>query len=414
MRVPMEWFLALRFLRDGRMQSVLIIVGVGVGVAVTVFLSALITGLQANLIGQTLGAQAQIVVQTPDEVARVQRDVKREGEALTIIAHVDAPPQRVRSILAWQQVLDTVARTPGVVASAPIASGAAFAQRGGASRAVLVRGSDLARLGAIIPFERKLVAGTMNLQGVDVMIGVKLASDLGLGVGDKLRLTTAEGAAEVFTVRGIFDLGNEGVNARWVVLPLRGAQMLLGLEGGVTEIDLTVTDVFAASDIAAQIQRDTGLDARSWMDTNAQLLSGLRSQSSSSLLIQVFVILAVAMGIASVLVVSVIQRSREIGILRAIGTPRARVMRIFLIFLIQGGIVGALGAALGTAIGAGLAGFFETVASNADGTPSFPIQIDAGLILGTAALAILTGLVAAVLPARRAARLDPAVAIRNE
>jgi lipoprotein-releasing system permease protein len=199
-----------------------------------------------------------------------------------------------------------------------------------------------------------------------------------------------------------------------VVLPLRGAQMLLGLEGGVTEIDLTVTDVFAASDIAAQIQRDTGLDARSWMDTNAQLLSGLRSQSSSSLLIQVFVILAVAMGIASVLVVSVIQRSREIGILRAIGTPRARVLRIFLIFLIQGGIVGALGAALGTAIGAGLAGFFETVASNADGTPSFPIQIDAGLILGTAALAILTGLVAAVLPARRAARLDPAVAIRNE
>jgi lipoprotein-releasing system permease protein len=150
------------------------------------------------------------------------------------------------------------------------------------------------------------------------------------------------------------------------------------------------------------------------MDTNAQLLSGLRSQSSSSLLIQVFVILAVAMGIASVLVVSVIQRSREIGILRAIGTPRARVLRIFLIFLIQGGIVGALGAALGTAIGAGLAGFFETVASNADGTPSFPIQIDAGLILGTAALAILTGLVAAVLPARRAARLDPAVAIRNE
>jgi lipoprotein-releasing system permease protein len=120
----------------------------------------------------------------------------------------------VRSILAWQQVLDTVARTPGVVASAPIASGAAFAQRGGASRAVLVRGSDLARLGAIIPFERKLVAGTMNLQGVDVMIGVKLASDLGLGVGDKLRLTTAEGAAEVFTVRGIFDLGNEGVNER--------------------------------------------------------------------------------------------------------------------------------------------------------------------------------------------------------
>ncbi len=305
MATPMEWFMAVRFLRDGRMQSLLIIIGVGVGVAVTVFLSALINGLQANLIAQTLGSQAHIVVRAPDEVARPQLE---DTPDTTVLARVDNPPQRMRSILGWQQQLETIARTPGVIASAPIASGAAFASRGGASRAVLVRGSDLARLIGIIPLDRKLVAGAMPVQGPDALIGVKLAADLGLDVGDKLRLTTAEGVSEVYAVRGIFDLGNKDVNARWVVLPLRGAQTLLGLEGGVTELDLSVDAVFTASDIAARIQRDTGLVADSWMEVNAQLLTGLRSQSSSSLMIQVFVILAVAMGIASVLVVSVIQR----------------------------------------------------------------------------------------------------------
>jgi len=408
MATPMEWFMAVRFLRDGRMQSLLIIIGVGVGVAVTVFLSALINGLQTNLIAQTLGSQAHIVVRAPDEVARPQL---ASEDGITVLARSDNPPQRERSILRWQQQLETMARSPGVIASAPIAAGPAFASRGGASRAVLVRGSDLARLVGIIPLDRKLVAGAMAVDGPDALIGTKLASDLGLEVGDKLRLTTAEGVNDIYSVCGIFDLGNKDVNARWVVLPLRSAQTLLGLEGGVTELDLSVAEVFTASDIAGRIQRDTGLVADSWMDVNAQLLTGLRSQSSSSLMIQIFVILAVAMGIASVLVVSVIQRSREIGILRAMGTPRTRVLRIF---LIQGGIVGVLGAAIGSAIGGALAILFERLAANPDGTPQFPVQLDASLFLGTALLAIATGLVAAVLPARRAARLDPAVAIRSE
>jgi len=408
MSTPLEWFMAVRFLRDGRMQSLLIIIGVGVGVAVTVFLSALIGGLQANLIRQTLGSQAHIVVRAPDEVARQQRE---DAPGVTVLERLEMAPQRVRSIVGWQQQLDTIARTPGVIASAPLATGAAFAERGGASRAVLIRGTELARVFAIIPLDRKLVAGDANLRGTEALIGVKLASDLGLGVGDKLRLTTAEGVAEVCTVRGIFDLGNKDVNARWVVLPLRTAQTLLGLEGGVTELNLSVAQVFDAEAIAARIERDTGLVADSWMETNAQLLTGLRSQSSSSLLIQIFVILAVAMGIASVLVVSVIQRSREIGILRAMGTPRARVLRIF---LIQGAIVGVLGAVIGSALGSGLSLLFERLAANADGTPQFPVKLDLALLLTTAAVAIATGLIAAVLPARRAARLDPAVAIRSE
>lgn len=405
MATPLEWFMAVRFLRDGRMQSLLIVVGVGVGVAVTVFLSALINGLQRDLIAQTLGSQPHVTVRAPDDEARPLRPPHDAASGVTTIARLDQPPQRVRSILGWQQQLDTVARTPGVVASAPVASGPAFARRGDASRAVLVRGSDLSRLSAIVPVDRKLVAGALPTDTRHALVGVELARELGLGLGDKLRLTTADEVGETYAVHGIFDLGNKDVNARWVLLPLRGAQTLLGLEGGVSEIDLAVADVFGARAIAGQIARATGLASESWMEVNAQLLSGLEAQSSSSLMIQVFVILAVAMGIASVLVVSVIQRSREIGILRAMGTPRARVLRIF---LIQGGLVGLSGAVIGSLAGAGLALVFERYAAR------FEVQLDPPLFIGTALLAIGTGLVAAVLPARRAARLDPATAIRSE
>src|SRR5512132_380966 len=123
-----------------------------------------------------------------------------------------------------------------------------------------------------------------------------------------------------------------------------------------------------------------------------------------------FVIVAVALGIASVLVVSVVQESREIGILRAVGTSRARVMRIF---LIQGGLVGLAGSAIGSALGAGLAVFFAGLARNADGSPIFPIDLSPALFLSAATIAIFTGLIAAVVPARRAARLDPASVIRH-
>jgi len=146
------------------------------------------------------------------------------------------------------------------------------------------------------------------------------------------------------------------------------------------------------------------------MRTNAQLLVALRSQSSSSQMIQVFVILAVAMGIASVLVVSVVQKGKEIGILRAMGTARSSVLNIF---LLQGAIVGLLGSVLGSAIGAALGVFFASLARNADGSPTFPIAITVTLVARSAIIALVTGLLAAVLPARRASRLDPAVAIRN-
>jgi lipoprotein-releasing system permease protein len=405
--MPISWFLALRFFREGRLQSVLIVAGVSVGVAVMVFLSALIDGLQTSLVAQTLGTQAHIVVRPPEDAARPM--LTPDG-GVVIAARLERSAQRTRSILGWQQVVAELAEMPAVTAVSPTVSGPAVALRGNASRAVVLYGVEADPFARIYPVRQRIVAGHYDPTGTTCVIGRELADDLGVSVGDKLRLAAVGGATELYTVGGVFDLGNREVNRRWVIVATRGAQTLLDLVGGVSSVDLRVREIFAADAVAADITARTGLVADSWMATNAQLLVALRSQSSSSQMIQFFVVLAVAMGIASVLVVSVVQKGREIGILRAMGTSRRSVLWIF---LIQGGMVGVIGSAIGAGAGAALGAVFAGLARNADGSPTFPIAVSAALVLRSGAIALVTGVLAAALPARSAARLDPAVAIRN-
>jgi lipoprotein-releasing system permease protein len=129
----------------------------------------------------------------------------------------------------------------------------------------------------------------------------------------------------------------------------------------------------------------------------------------SNSLIRSFVVVIVAVGIASVLVVSVVQKQREIGILRAMGASPGRIMTVF---LLQGAIYGLVGSAMGAGLADGLLHFFSNVYRNADGTRLFTADLDGALILRVCALAIVVGLLAAALPARRAARMDPVQAIK--
>jgi lipoprotein-releasing system permease protein len=171
-----------------------------------------------------------------------------------------------------------------------------------------------------------------------------------------------------------------------------------------------VTDPFAAETVAQVIQAVTGLEADSWIATNAVFFSALAAQSMSNTIIRFFVGLTAALGIASVLVVSVVQKSKEIGILRATGTSRWQVTRVF---LLQGGLMGLIGSLLGAGAGWAFLIAWRGIAKNADGTPLFAIEFDPMLFVYAAVGATLIGTLAAVFPAQQAARLDPAVAIRG-
>ncbi|MCU0723088.1 MAG: FtsX-like permease family protein [Planctomycetes bacterium] len=396
---------ALRFFREGRTQSALIIGGASVGVAVMIFLSGIIRGVQNNIVRKTVDVQPHVTVRLPDEEARPLLGGIEAG----VLDRVQKVPQRVRAIPNGPLVLETVARDPGVTACSPTLSGAGFAVRGTTVKSVLVRGIDGESYGRVVPLAPRVTAGKSSPGAGEVLVGLDLARDLGAGLGDKVRISGASGAELLFDVRGLLDFGNRELNLKWAFVSLTSAQTLLDLEGGFTAIEVRASDVFEADAVAARIQAATGLKAESWMALNRELMTALRSQSSSNALIQFFVVVAVALGIASVLYVSVVQKSREIGILKAMGAQTDRLLRVF---LLQGLFVGIAGSLAGCALGAGLLVFFRGVARNPDGSPLFPIELDADIFVRSAAVALVAALLAAFAPARRAARLDPAQVIR--
>ncbi|MGB7541320.1 MAG: ABC transporter permease [Burkholderiales bacterium] len=403
---PFEWIAAMRFMREGMVQTLLIILGVSLGVAVIVFMSAALAGMQANIIRRTLNYMAPIVVIPPDQVARPLRGGNAQGTA----ALVQPRSQQLRSIDQWQKVRAQIERLPGVIAVTPVVSGPGFALRGDANKAVSITGIEPESYMRVIALADKIVAGRLSLASSDIVIGTELARDLGANVGDKLRLTTATGATATLNVTGIFDFGNKGVNERNVYISFRVAQNLLDLVGGISSIEIKVRDPYEAETIAQTIQAETGQEADSWIKTNAQFFTAMAAQILTNTLIRFFVGLTAALGIASVLVVSVVQKSKEIGILRAMGTSRGQVLRLF---LLQGAVMGLVGSVIGSALSYVFLLAFRGIARNPDGTPMFIIEIEPSLLAMAAVGATLVGILAAVAPARRAARLDPAVAIRG-
>lgn len=379
-----EWFLARRLLWEGRSQTALILAGVSLGVAVTVFLSALIGGLQESLIVQTLGSQPHVVLRSDsqDRTAVFPRDEQAEAR---------------------------LAGVPGVLAVSPVLTAPAFARSGETSKPVQVRGVLPDPFTRVVELASKVKAGQYAFSGKEAVIGTNLAEEMGLTVGDSITLSTADGSKASFTITGLFDIGNKEVNRSWALVPLAEAQELFQRIGSVSSLELKVTEIFQADQVAAQAGDVSGLSAESWSQANAQLLTALQSQSASSYTIQFFVIMAVALGIASVLVVSVVQKSKEIGILRAMGASTGRVLRVF---LIQGGLLGLTGSLLGSLMGAGLSVLFMSLVTTPEGEALFAFSLEPALFIRSALVATAVGLLSAVAPARRASNLQPATVIR--
>lgn len=416
---PFEWIAATRFLREGSSQTLLTIVGAAIGVAVIVFMSSLLTGVQANIFRRILSTQAHVVISAPKDIARPLRrvapdDVAGGGNRVLELATIQNPAQRLRSIDQWQLIAARIALRPDVVAVSPTVSGSAFVVRGDAAKAVSLIGVVPAEYFKIVAVPEKIIQGSALLIPGNCLIGKELAINLGVGLGEKLRVRTGAAGGtdgdETLIIDGIFDMGDRGSNERSVFVALRTAQSIFDVPGGVTAISVNLADPYQAELVAAELMNEIAVTAESWIKTFDQLFTALSTQTIANRVIQFFVALAVALGIASVLVVSVVQRRREIGILRAMGTSRKQVL---LVFLLQGAIIGLAGSVLGSATGAGFVQLWRTFARNADGTEFFPLALPLSLFVVTGIVATLTGLVTAVLPAVSAARLDPVDAIRG-
>ncbi|WP_027340353.1 ABC transporter permease [Halonatronum saccharophilum] len=401
-----EFKVAVRFLKSGKTQTLLILLGITIGVMVQVFLGSLIQGLQKSLVNQTVGNAPHITI-IPQEKGPENLISPRGEEGFRIITF----DSNRGGIGRWRSLEEYLKKVDGIKAVSPTIDGSAFALRGQKSLSVIIRGVDINAADQIYDISDRIEAGDPTLGGNNILIGNELAKELNLSVGDNLNINTSMGIDDNFIIAGIFDLRSKDLNKSWIIISRDRAQTLFDLPDQVSNIELQIKDVFTANDIANIIMSEnTNINAESWQKNNQQLLTALRSQGSSSLIIQIFVIIAVTLGIASVLAVSVLQKSRQIGILKAMGITSSRVG---LIFLIQGGILGTIGSIIGTAGGIGLSQLFVNLVRDEMGNPLFPIDIDIAFILISISIAILAGMIAALIPARNSAKLNPVEVINN-
>ncbi len=395
-----EWMIARRFLLRGRGQTLLILLGIAAGVAVQFFLSALISGLQKSLIDITVGSAPHLLVLPADRLAAPSRSAPpgREGDFGRVLY------QEWTEIHSWQQYVNDLRQDPRVRRAAPAVNGPGFIERGASVVAVVVKGVTDPDGMDIYQIRQKTVAGAPELVSDAALMGKSLADRLSLAVGDKFVLRNDRNGQLFLRLGAIFDLGAAAGN-ELVVAPLDVVRSFFAMEG-VSAIEAQVRDVFAAESMARDYgQRYNRVKVESWQQKNRQLLTGLRSQSTSSVTIQFFVIVSISLGIASVLGIAAVQKQRQLGILKAMGVTNRSASRIF---VIQGLLLGGIGSLLGVALGL-LLGYGFVAGTGA----AFGLEISLRTLLTPFVLAILASVLASTVPARRAAQLSPIEVIRN-
>lgn len=379
--------IATRFLKSSKGQTVLIALGIAIGVSVQIFIGLLIQGLQGSLINTTIGNSPHI----------------------TLISNRDD-----REIDNWESILADIEGVDGRITQKSVAvDGPAFIRGNNKIESVLVKGLSLERADGIYNIRERVYEGEIPSGKDEVIVGKVLKEQLGLAIGDVLTITTSKGEISEVMVRGFFDFKVATLNKTWIITNTTTAQNLFGIGDNITSIEMQVSEVFKADEIANSIADridNSQIEIQNWKDQNQQLLSGLQGQSISSIMIQVFVLIAVLLGIASVLAISVIQKSRQIGILKAMGIKDRVASQIF---LFQGLILGLIGAVLGIALGLGLIASFTKFALNPDGTPVVDIYLDLRFILFSGAVALLSAVLASLIPARRSSKLNPIEVIKN-
>ena len=409
-----ELKLAARYLASARLQTGLLVSGVAVGVVVFTFIAALMNGLSARLTEDITGNVAHVTLEPEPRSPRAFLVSPGKRSLFAVQPGHDVKPV----IRTYRFVLEVAARMRGIRVAVPEVFGNGTLARGEKNVAVAVTGVEQKNADEIAPLAQSMIRGRLDLGVGNVIIGSRLADELAVDVGERLILravrpasgSAAASAEAVVVVRGIFTLGVQAIDERVLYIELGTAKKLFDIQDGVSIIELKVDDVWQAPALADRLARATQLKASSWLERNARLQEGLRAQASTAAMIKVFSLLTIAIGVASTLYLSVSRRRSEIGILRSFGIGRAAIIRAF---VLQGVLVGAMGATTGIALGFGFAHVLLAVSMKANGVPSIPIDPDLGEYGWAVILAVGASAFAAVLPAWSAAKIDPLEAIQS-
>jgi len=364
---------------DDKWQSLFIILGIGVGVAAQIFVGLIIDSLQANLINSTVGNSAHIKI-IPSE----------DGEKIS-------QPEK---ILLKLNNINEITKTQ------LIAQESALASYNDENSGIIFRGINLEE-DDVFGIKGNIVKGSWGNSN-EVLIGIDLSEKLKVKVGDNLQIIDNKGKKTTFEIGGIFDLGVSALNETWVISSLKTSQRLFGMGTKISEIDIQILDVFLSEVVKEEVVNlinNKDLKVVDWQEENADLLSALSAQSGSSFMIQFFVLLSVVIAITSVLSITVMQKQKQIGILKAMGLKNQDSMLIFLLISFILGFTGSL-------VGLGLGFLFFNIFTNA--TQIFDPVVRWQYVFATILITTFAATFAGFFPGRRSSKLDPIEIIQNE
>jgi lipoprotein-releasing system permease protein len=438
-RLPFSYFIALRYLKPKRtflsVITLISITGVVLGVAVLIVVISVFTGFERQIEAKIVGFDA------------------------TMIVNANGPGPAGGFIKDWRQLLKTIEKVPGVVAAAPMMEGPVVAESHANGQNLrmtpLIRGLESSLANKVANFESMIVDGKMDLGGDTCVIGSDLAANLQISVGDTLTLYSPGNINNIInllrevkddpsnkekvqkaidlllptdlTVTGIFSSGRYLYDSNYVLVPLHIGQELYQLGDSVHFIGIkTSGDPLSVEQVKQRLSAvlQPPFQATTWIDRNKEYLDAIRVERTTMFFVLLFILIVAAFGITSTQVTTTVQKTREIGVLKALG---AKVSQILWIFLSQGMLIGFFGTLIG--LGAGILAVqyrnqLRDFLSATFHIQLFPAQvyqfaeIPAEIVPKDVALICCSGFIictiAALIPAYFAARLDPVKALRFE